>query len=516
MFSFFRRNKSKPTATNNNNDNDNKVSLNMQLAIERQQATLHRTLELKRKNDVNDREQRNVNSHTTSAPLAYIEDEDRDKNRSLVSERDKTNMMPSSTCAEQKHQNYDQYRDAKRATYFLNESIEYAARLATTPINCYLQNEKFSSPADDVVASSIKDQKCFTVAGTDSSNAHNSIDEVMGRGRNRNKQRGSNGPTLPQNHNRNIVKNQKSDDENVSKNVNGFREVASENSNVNVTKFEIEQSPELQTLNTAALAAENSEKSASISCENVLHDEESCSIYSQPENKKDNIATSDEEKTAAASEATNIVSAHDEESEKIVASVAGGVKNDEHLAQQVGFPLQRNPSAKRVTFAPSPPRSVASSRTSSLSDDEEETISSEDIFYEASETQQKLRILSTVTSHSSDNNRVDEEASETDTSSSSLSSRSGNDSKNNNKDIVCAKIILSVNEGEATQLSDNETDDQKQNAFSSCDDTTISSSRLMSPPKTVRPSYLQIGEDTISLPDIVAETSLYEHQIDEM
>lgn len=530
MFSFFRRNKSKPSSTNNNNNNENKVSLNMQLAIERQQASLHKTLEFKRQNDVNDRDQRNVNLHTPSAPLAYIEDEYRvDKNRStalpsLVSEHDdKTHVPQSSACAPQKHQNYDQYRDAKKRTsYFLNESIEYAARLATTPINCYLPNEKLfssssSSSAVVVVASPIKDQKCLAAAGIESSNAYNSVDEVMGRGRNRNKNRGNSGPTFPQNHNRNIVKNQKSDDENVSKNVNGFREVvSSENSNVDVTKFEIEQSPEPQNLNTAADAAENSEKSASISCENVLHDEDSCSNNSQPENKNDNIATSDEEKTAAA--ATNIANVHDEENEKIVASVASGVKNDEHLAQQVGSPLQKSPSARRVTFAPSPPRSV----TSSFSDDEEEeTISSEDIFYEAAESpesQQKLRILSTVTSHSSDSSRTDEEASETETSTASggsLSSNFSNDNKNNNKDVVCAKIILSVNEGEKLPLSDNETDDIKPNAFSSSDDTSISS-HIESAPKKVKTSYLHVGEDTIALPDIVAETSLYEHQNDEM
>lgn len=526
MFSFFKRNKSRPNPINNNtnsnkNENSNKLSLNMQLAIERQQASLHQTLELKRNNDVNDREQKDVNSHTVNAANG----DDRVINRSTtlpsVSERDKSSVLPPGTCASLKQQNYDQYRDAKRNAYFQNDSIEHSSRQGNTPINYYQSNEKLSPT---VVASSIKDQKCLTIAGTSSSNAYNSVYEVMGRGRNRNKSRGG-GPNNPQNHNKSVVKNpQTSDDERVSKNVNDTSEVKSENSNVNLKNFESEPSPEQRNLNNSASAVENSEKSASISSENVFRDENSCSINSQPANKNDNIATSDEGKTAA-SEAASIVSADEKKNENLEeSSVARGVKNDEHLQQQVvGAPLQRNPSAKRVSFAPSPPRSLASS----VSDDEEETLS-DDIFYEATEAQsdtQKLRILSTCTSHSSNFSRIDEETSEVDASTSNGESSSSSFSNN---DVVCAKIILSVNESEQTHFSDNDdkTDNNiKNNAFSS-EETSISSD-VESAPKTVKPSYLLVGEDTIALPDIVAETSLFEqhqqqqhhqhqHQVDEM
>lgn len=525
MFSFFRRNKAKPT----NNDKANKSSLNMQLAIERQQASLHQTLELKRKIDVNDREQNvDVNPHTASASN---DEADRVINSptavpSAVSDYDKSNVRPASTCAAQKHQNFDQYRDATRSSYSLYESIEYASRQGNTPstpsfpINYYQPSEKLSPT---VVASSIIDQKCSSsIADTSSSNAYNSVFDEMGRGRNRNKSRGPTFPQNPNNNNNKSVKSQRNNDDDEivsSKNVNDSREVTSENSNANSTNFEIERSPEPPNLNISASAVENSEKSASISCENVFRDETSCSIISPPENKNDNIATSDEEKTASASKATNIVSAHDEENGNLVESVvASGVINDEHCVQQVGAPLQRNPSAKRVTFAPSPPRSLASS----LSDDEDTTLS-DDIFYEATEAPsdtQKLRILSTVTSHSSDCSRIDEETSEVDASTSSSDDSSSSNFNNNhsNNDLVCAKIILSVNENEKSQPSDNDDDKAvniKNNAFSSSDSSI--SSHAASAPKTIKQSYCLVGDDThCALPDIVAETSLYEHHADEM
>ena len=518
MFSFFRRNKTKPTPNNDNNNNNNnnnesanKVSLNMQLAIERQQASLQQTLEQKRKNDVNDRQQKDVNSHAAK-PANNVED--RVINRSstfpsVVSGSDKkNNVLSNGTCALQKQQNYDQCRDAKRSCYVQNDSTEHNRQAASVPINYNnLSNGPHSPPT--VVTSPIKDQKCLTIAGTSSNNAYNSVYEVMGRGRNRNKHRGS-APNIPQNHNRNNVKNSKSDDELVSKNLNDSDEVTSENSNVNLKNLENERSPGPQNLNNSATAEENSEKSASISSENLFHEEKSCSIISQPENKNDNIAPSDEEKTATTSEATNIVNAHDVKNENLVEStLANGVINDEHVQQQVAVPLQRNPSAKRVTFAPSPPRSLASS----LSDDEEEETLSEDVFYEAAEAQietQKLRILSTVTSHSSDFSRVDEETSEVDDSTSNGESSSLSVTTN---DLVCAKIILSVVESEKAQFSDNEVDDTdniKNNAFSG--DETSFSSDVESAPKTIKPSYLLVGNDTIALPDIVAETSLYEQQ----
>jgi hypothetical protein len=522
MFSFFKRNKSQPKNSNsNNNDNANKTSVNMQLAIERQQASLHQVLEQKRKNDVNDREQKDVSSHTANN---IIVDEDRNKNRSTTRPSLCDVLVEASgTCAAQKQQNYDQWRDAKRATYFqYPDSLEQASRQGIAPSSPPPKNSYqpfVFSPTAAVASSLITDQKCLTIAGTSSSNAYTSVydSETMGRGRNnRNKHRsGGNGANIQQNQsNKNAVKNlvKSGDDTKVSKNV------ICENSYATTTNVEVEHNE--QNLNISANADENSEKSASISCENVPHDENSCSINSQPYNKNDNIAAFDEE----ASVATSIVSTHDDEKNESLVdkdAASSGVKNDEESEQQVGAPLQRNPSARRVTFAPSPPRSVASS-----SDDEEEETTSEDIFYEAatdtpSDTQ-KLRILSTVTSHSSDCQRIDEETSEVDTSTSSGESSSssfnstngnGNDNNHNNNDVVCAKIILSVNENsDKSKLSDNgvENDDKiKTNAFSS-DETSSSSisSDAASAPKTIKP-YMQ---DTIALPDIVAEMSLFEQQ----
>lgn len=465
MFSFFKRNKSRANsnnnANNNNNNEANKASVNMQLAIERQQASLHQVLEQKRKNDVNDREQKDVNSYTARVRR---DDEDRTINRSTTLDR----SASSPACAPAKSQNYDQYRDSVRATYVQYDSIEYAGRpVAASSINSYQPSEKLSPTV--AVASSIKDiQQCLPSAGIVSSNAYNSVYEVMGRGRNRNKHRG------PNNFQPNQIKSAKGS---RADDVDDTRE----NSIVGV-EFEPQPKP-----NIAAPAVVNSEKSASISCENVPRDgENSCSIIS----RNDNIAASEGE----ASEATNIASAADGR------DVASGVKNDEHNEQQV--PLQRSLSAKRVTFAPSPPRSVASSSTD---DDEEETIS-EEIFYEAEANDtQKLRILSTVTSHSM---RIDEATSEVDASVSS------GDSSSSSNDVVCAKIILSVNdENERSRVSDNgdKTDNIKTNAFSSSsDEASFSDDVECSAPKTIKPSYLMVGEDSIALPDIVAETSLHE------
>lgn len=484
----------------------------MQLAVERQQASLQQSLEKRRKNDVNAREQQNdVTSQLMKNANKNVDDLFKNRSAALPSaesERDKSNVLGSGTCAQPKPQNFDQYRDARRSSY-LQTDIENTNRQAITPINIY-QPSNVERISPTVVTAPITDQKCSTSnAGTSSTTAYNSVYEAMGRGRNnRNKNRG--GPsTLQPNLNKSFVKNQKSEEENVSKNIfNVSEEVMRENGNVNSRKFEHHPSKELQNLNTSAAAVENSEKSASISSENVFHEENSCSINSQQENKNDNIATSDEGKTAAASssEATNIVSAHHEKYENLVESVvANGVKNDEKPEQQVGALLQRTPSAKRVTFAPSPPRSIASSQS-----DDDETLS-DDIFYEAAEVQndnQKLRILSTVTSHSSECTRIDEEAFEVDCSSSSGDCSSSCSSNNN--DLVCAKIILSVDENESLSDEERIEDIKLRSAFSS-DETSISSD-VDSAPKTVKPSYLLIGEDTIALPDIVAETSLLEHQ----
>jgi hypothetical protein len=468
MFSFFKRNKTRASPNNNNSsENANKTSVNMQLAIERQQASLAQTLGQKRANDVNDREQIDVNSHTSK------DDEVPFINRSaalpsLVSE------INEAACAVLKTQHYDQFRDARRSSSVLYDSIEYAPRQGNTPLN-YTQPIEKLSPTVVVASSSIKDQqKCSTIVGTVSTNAYTSVYEVMGKGRNRNKHRGGGSGSNPHHqahHNKSVVKHHENSNE------------SRENSIVE-REHKSEQNP-----NYSADAEENSEKSASISSENVFHDENSCSINSQPENKNDNIAASDEAMLASAA-ATNIVS---DAKENVV-------KNDEQSEQQqVGAPLQRNLSSKRVTFAPSPPSSIASSATS---DDEEET-TSEDIFYEATEAPsdtQKLRILSTVTSHSTDCKRIDEETSEVD----GMSTLTGESSSSSTNDVVCGKIILSVNE--KSEASDN-ADNIKTNAFSSDETNGSIFSESESAPKTVKPSYVMVGEDTIALPDIVAESS---------
>lgn len=463
MFSFFRRNKQQ--RSNNNNGSENaKTSVNMQMAIERQQASLAENL-AKRANDVNDREQNAVDSHTVKDnEVPFI-------NRStalpsLVSECDKTGVLP---CAVEKTQNYDQFRDAKRSSSLLFDSIEKAPRLGNTPFNYPQPIEKISPTV--AVASSIKDQqKCSPIAGNESTNAYNSVYEAMGRGRNRNKHRG--GPTAHHqpHQNKSVVK------ENVNSNSN----LNVPHENENSTELKSEHNPKV----SAFAEEENSEKSASISCENVFHNENLCSKNSHAENTNDNIAASDEVMLAT-SAATNFESL----------AIENEVKNDEQQ-QQVGAPLQRNLSSRRVTFAPSPPRSVASS---AASDDEEET-TSEDVFYEATEAlneTQKLKILSTVTSHST----IDEETSEVDGMSTPTGESCSSSSTN---DVVCGKIILSVNEN--SEASDN-VESIKNNAFSSDENSTSISSDTDSAPKTVKPSYVLVGEDTIALPDIVAESS---------
>lgn len=482
MFNFFKRNKNPPKNSLNaalNSDPSAKVSQNMQSAIERQQASLQQTLE-KRKSNVNDREQKTA----VSSPNTIIAD-DCYKNRSeALPAHDKISQPASGSCAPSKLQNYDQYRDGKSKF----ESIGFASSKQTETI--YFPNIERVLQTDVVASSITSDRKCSidTVLSNE--------DEVMGRGRNnRAKHRG---PAVKQNHNKNTVKSLICEDKNVSKNFNEYRDVTCEKpiGGVVVTKIE----PECRNHGKSASAVVNSEESASISCENV-----SCSINSQQDNKKDEKATSDEGMKTSASEATNIVTAHDEKNVTLVESVAAnGVKNQDHLAQQAGFPLQRNPSAKRVTFAPSPSGSVASSV---VSDDEDNTLS-DDIFYEAAESpseSQKLRILSTVTSHSNgDCTRIAEETSKIESSASTSECL-----KSSNNDVVCAKIILSVNEEAEQSDNDDRVDNIKTNAFSS-DETSISSD-IQSVSRIIKPSYLQVGEDTIALPDIVAETSLIEH-----
>lgn len=322
---------------------------------------------------------------------------------------------------------------------------------------------------------------------------------------------------------------------------------------------------------------DDSENSASISSDCVPHGEKnSCSIYKAKvaaDNTNDNVASNNDEEdvkhsgsssSCSSSEvANNIhVSNHDVKNER------NGMRceNEETTEhQQVGVPLQRNSSSKRVHFAPSPPShhktaTLATSESSSDDDEnnengdededeeEEETVS-EDIFYEAEAPNelQKLKILSTVTSHQSSSNgseckRIDEEETSeeidtsTSTTSSSVSSTSqsndnNNKNKSNNNDVVCAKIIFSVNENDDTIKSgssdnhnnntDNErVDIQAVNAFSNGSETKSISNDYddgddvikSDVPKTIKPTqYKRVGDepvplrDIVSLPDILLE-----------
>lgn len=476
MFSFFRRNKSRPQESDNQNTNNTnnvnnappRVSVNMQLAIERQQASLAALLEQKRQNDVNDREQKEKHGgnspHSANNRFATLP--------AVVSE---CNVLPNLSVSARALQHYDPHRDSKRAAYSTYDHF-VSGRLTS--------NAPSHNPADHlqlpttVVASSSssppinerkqKQQQIFssTIAGTSSTSYSNPFDEVMGRGRNKNNRnnRGSNYNKRYQN-NGNQNKNQ-----------------------VN------EQSV------AAVQFANNAKEEKIILNENVSHattssscahdDENSCSINSMTDNTDDNI-------TAVASDVNEKTVEIPPRDNNIVSAAAS---------------YEERQQVKRVTFAPSPPTATRSRTASieSLSDnsegEEEETTISEDIFYEANASE--VKILSTVTSHS----RIDEEesakANSTPGTITSESLEQPNKSDNNN-DVVCAKIILSVNENESNEKVDDG------NAFNngitsdtSSDSNGISNEdvndeRENSPPKTIKPSYKLVGDDPIALPDIL-------------
>jgi hypothetical protein len=521
MFSFFKRNKSssQTKGSNNNSNNNNessKTSVNIQNAIERQQASLQQMLDVRRqsnKNEVNDRDENVGNLHSSN-----IEESLKNRSSVLVNEiSNKTNILKASdTCAPPRTQNYDQFRDAKRRSNpFFTENIEYAPRQSLT--TSY-------SPTVAHVASSINVERCSTTITTGTSstkNEYNSVYEVMGRGRNRNKHtRGGNNSTSlngnGQNSNSRHVKNQ-TIVTNLNSVQNNSNDIDDNNScqSVKVNGLE-QQKNKQQQQNNNADNVEYSEKSASISlCENVFHDENSCSINSQTleeRNRQDNITTSDadaddddddvddEEEiqnqvfaTTSTSTSSATMRSDEEKNEK-----KSDMKNDENCGsdgenQQVNSsaPLQRSLSSKRVTFAPATDtRMLASSESDDDNESDNDETLSEDIFYEAADvptdTSQKLKILSTITSHSSDvmMSRIDEESSEM-----------NNEQRGN--DVVSASMILS--------LDGNEPSDEI--AFNG-----ISNHEKEATPKTMKPSYSMLGgDDPIALPDIVAETSPQHH-----
>jgi hypothetical protein len=468
MFSFFRRNKSRPQesdsqSVNNNNAEVPRVSLNMQLAIERQQASLAALLEQKRKNDVNDREQKE-NQRGGNSPLAAI-----NRFATLPAVVSECNVLPNSSDARAlQKQNYDQHRDSKRAAYFaydhfvgsrLNAPSHNPADHLQLPTTIVASSSSSSSPP----INERQQQQNYFSSGTSSTSISNPFDEVMGRGRNsRNRNnRGSNINKRYQNNgnqNRNQVNEQSAVQ--FASNANEEKIISNENA---------------------------SHATTSSSC--AHDDENSCSINSMTDNTDDNI-------TAVASDVNEKTVEIPPRDNNIVPAAAS---------------YEERQQVKRVTFAPSPPTATRSRTASieSLSDDsdgeEESTTVSEDIFYEANASE--VKILSTVTSHS----RIEEEESAKETAPGTITSDSLEraNKSGNNSDVVCAKIILSVNDNEGNEKVDDG------NAFNngitsgtSSDSNSISNEdvndeRGNSPPKTIKPSYKLVGDEPIALPDIL-------------
>lgn len=545
MFSFFKRNKttstaaaaapsSSRTAPVNNESGTTKVSQNIQNAIERQQASLQQMLDQRRQSqsnalsEVNDRLPKAENWHSLSSS---IEESYASKNRMLpLSASEMSGKQPTRTSDSARSQNYDQFRDAKRRSNLIFESI--VPRHTFTSINSAADPSTYSPTTITQIASSVtevtEDERCFTSYSVD--DEYNSVDETMARGRNRNRHRssghGSNSNATQQL--KNSSEKQSGETSSESKAVS-----SSENcTNVHKRSFscegevnesskrvaKISGSDENENPNKSAHADdEYSEKSTnSISlCESVFHDENSCSINSRTsrevKNKRDNMTTSDDvvnddEDCADDDDAGARRRASCDESENDVKKCMSGVDNvcdgdddgsDEGQQVNGSAPLQRSSSARRVTFAPSPTRSIASSSSS----DDNETVS-EDIFYDTADaapsassstesSSQKLKILSTITSQSSDfmMKRIDEESSNETSCLHGLSS-TGND-------VVSGTMILSFDGSDGDKL---------ESAFSEDKSNNIGETM-----KTfVKPSYMMIGDETVALPDIVAETS--QHQ----
>lgn len=554
MFSFFKRNKSSTASSsspssqtktsggsNNNNEiGPTKASMNIQSAIEKQQASLQQILDQRRRSqsiEVNDRIQKTEDLHSSK----FDEELLASKNRSLslasssaafVSElSNKANILRTSDSCTTRSQNYDQFRDAKRRNTPIFESI--VPRQTLTSLSSVSLSETYS-PTVAKVASSINDEKCltsFSSIGTHSTNyqsdEYNLVYETMGRGRNRNRHhnnRGNNNNNSGQGHNSNAqLQQQLSGVKSASEKIDeSDGKVSNENCNVHKRSFSCGdddvnenskriaklQHNEYENPNKSAHADdEYSEKSASISlCENVFHDENSCSINSstlEVKNKRDNITTSDavnddEEDDAVEANLSRLAMLTKNESEHGVKNYVNGEEDDGDVSdvgdeQQVNgsAPLQRSHSARRVTFAPSPTRSVESQS----SEDNDETLS-EDIFYEAADapsssssdsSSQKMKILSTITSQSSNGmmKRIEEES-----HSNGISSSGSN--------VVSASMILSFDGNDVNRV-----------------ETAFSGDKLNDVGKAnqtlVKPSYMLVGDDPVALPDIVAETSQHQH-----
>lgn len=538
MFSFFKRNKttstaaaapsSSRTAPVNNESGTTKVSQNIQNAIERQQASLQQMLDQRRQSQSNDALSE-VNDRLPKAEILHsrsssIEESYASKNRMLpLSASEMSGKQPTRTSDSARSQNYDQFRDAKRRNNLIFESI--VPRHTFTSINSAADPSTYSPTTVTQIASSVtEDERCFASYSVD--DEYNSFDETMARGRNRNRHRsGGHGS------NSNATQQLKNGSEKQSGETSSEVKVVSSSENcTNVHKrsfscegevnesskrvAKISGSDENENPNKSAHADdEYSDKSTnSISlCESVFHDENSCSINSRTsrevKNKRDNMTTSDDvvndDEDCADDDDAGARRASCDESENDVKKCMSGVDNvcdeDGDDGQQVNgsAPLQRSSSARRVTFAPSPTRSIASSSSS----DDNETVS-EDIFYDTADaapstssptesSSQKLKILSTITSQSSDfmMKRIDEE------SSSETSCLHGLSSTGN--DVVSGTMILSFDGSDGDKL---------ESAFS--EDKSDGVGEMM---KTfVKPSYMMIGDETVALPDIVAETS--QHQ----
>lgn len=527
MFSFFRRNKPRPQEVTNNSSNSNnndqnagnvvtpptKLSVNMQLAIERQQASLAAVLEQKRsQNDVNGREQKEhvKNEENKNPPVTNY----RSPTTSAIvneNEYDRSNALSNLSASARALQNYDQHRDSKRVTYSPYDLFVSSRQTSNAPSHNLVNNSASnhlttrsiaSSPSSPPINEQQKLENLTNFVGTGSTVSSTQFNEVMARGRNKNRNnRASNFSNNINNNNKSNVKNNKnSGDDNK------------------VQKDALEESCSTQ--------VNNANENKITRNENVLHathsshasddDENSCSINSTTDNTNDNITVvASDEKTVkipsrvfASVDDTSVNGGGDDDDEK---NCAAASYEKEHVHQQV----------RRVTFAPSPPITTTRSRTASLTslsdggndeqqeEDEEETIS-EDIFYEAPTTisesndTQKLRILSTVTSTQSCNH---EEASNS--SIMTLTKTTSNNDGNNN-DVVCAKIILSVNE------NCNENDSNDDIAFSTSsnrgneinsEENSISNDNdekeISTPLKTIKSSYKLVGDEAVALPDIL-------------
>lgn len=516
MFSFFRRNKSRSQEVNNASSNNNentgnvvtpsqttKLSVNMQLAIERQQASLAAVLEQKRsQNDVNGREQKeHVKNEENNPPVTnYRSPTTSSSPSAIVNEYDRSNALSNLSGSARASQNFDPHRDSKRVPYspfdlFVSSrqtSIAPSHNLSKSASDHLTTRSIASSSSSPSINEQQKLQNLTKIAGTGSTLSSTQFDEVMARGRNKNRNnRPSNFSSNNNNNNKNIVKNNKNSGDNK------------------VQNNTLERSSQVNDANENKITRNENVPHATHSTHASDDDENSCSINSTTDNTNDNITVlASDEKTVKIPSRVSAAAADD-------TGVNGGDDDEKNCAAAGYEKEQMHQQVRRVTFAPSPlitTRSRTASLTSLADDDEqveeeeEETVS-EDIFYEAPTTisesndTQKLRILSTVTSHSCN----DEES-----SASTLTKTTSNNDGNNN-DVVCAKIILSVNEN--CNENDSNDDDiafstssnrgneinSEENSISNDNDEKESSPPL----KTIKSSYKLVGDEAVALPDIL-------------